>query len=124
MKNKGFTLIEIVVVIAVLGILGVVITISLTNTLEKANQRQCDEFVKKIEDAACAYTSMSKKGVVCNRNTCPPIGLYVLISEGFITEEKDACTGNNINTNETVTVSWDASGEKHCVYNGEREYAR
>jgi prepilin-type N-terminal cleavage/methylation domain-containing protein len=123
MKNKGFTLIEIVVVIAVIGVLGVVITISLTSTLQKANQRQCDEFVRKIEDAACAYTSMSKKAVVCNRNTCPPVSLSILISEGFVTDEVNVCTGRSIDMEETVTITW-VSGEKQCHYNGARTYER
>ena len=124
MKNKGFTLIEILIVVAILGVAGTVITISLNATLNNANQKRCDEFVKKIEDAACTYTSMSKKSIVCNRNNCAPIKLSTLISEGFIEEEKDVCTGEAINTNQTVTVTWNSSGEKSCTYNGVKTYAR
>ena len=123
MKNKGFTLIEILVVIAILGVAGTVITISLNTTLHNANQKRCDEFVRKIEDAACAYTSMSKKTVVCNRNNCAPIKLSTLISEGFIEEETDVCTGNAIDANQTVTITW-PNNEKICTYNGEKTYER
>lgn len=123
MKNKGFTLIEILVVIAILGAIGTVITISLNSTLHNANQKRCDEFVRKIEDAACAYTSMSKKSVVCNRNNCAPIKLSTLISEGFIEDEVDVCTGNSINTNQTVTITW-PNNEKTCTYNGVKTYER
>ena len=34
MKNKGFTLIEIIVVLALLGIIGVVVTLNLTKELK------------------------------------------------------------------------------------------
>ena len=119
MKNKGFTLIEIIIVIAILGVVGTVITINLTSTLNSTNQKQCDEFVRKIEDAACSYTSMSKKIVVCNRNK-----LRTLITEGFVEEKVDTCTGKPIDENQTVTITWNSSGEKNCTYNGEKVYER
>ena len=124
MNNKAFALIEIIVVIAILGLMGVVITISLNKTMQTTNQKQCDEFVKKIEDAACTYTSMSKKDVVCNRNKCDPISLNILINEGFIAEETDVCTGKSIDSSKTVTITWDSNGEKHCTYNGVKTYER
>ena len=97
------------------------LTIKTLIALNKTNQKRCDEFVRKIEDAACAYTSMSK--VVCNRNACNTISLSTLISEGFIEEEIDVCTGNSINENQTVTISW-PNNEKTCTYNGGRTYER
>ncbi len=124
MENKGFTLIEILIVIAILGVVGTVITINLTETLNSTNQKQCDEFVKKIEDAACSYTSMSNKTITCNRNNCPPIKLRTLITEGFVEEEVDICTGKPIDENQTITITWNSSGEKNCTYNGAKTYER
>jgi len=124
MKNKGFTLIELLVVIAVLGLVGTIATISLNGSLLGANQRQCDEFVKEIEDAACVYASLSTNKKECNRDKCDPIKLGELINQGLVEVRKDACTGNDIDLNETATVTWNESGEKICEYNGVKEYAK
>ncbi len=126
MKNrkKGFTLIELLIVIAVISIIGVMATISLTSTLKNTNQQKCDDFVKELEDAACVYSGLSNKEIVCTRDNCAPIKLDILVSEGLITSEVDACTGSDIDLNATVTVSWNSEGEKTCTYNGVKTYAK
>ena len=125
MKNKnGFTLIELIVVVAIMALLGTVITVSLTGTLQGANQDECDEFVREVEDAACVYSQLSNKKVICNRNDCAPIKLDILFSEGMIESEVDACTGKPIDLEETVSITWDDTGEKHCEYNGVKVYER
>lgn len=126
MKNrkKGFTLIELLLVIAIMGAIGVIATVSLTHTLQNTNQRKCDDFVKEVEDAACVYSGLSNKEIICTRTNCPPISLSILVSEGQITSETDACTGKDIDLTKTVTVTWDDDGEKKCTYNGVKKYAR
>ena len=125
MKNKkGFTLIELIVVVAIMALLGTVITVSLTGTLQEANQDECDEFVREVEDAACVYSQLSNKKVICNRTDCAPIKLSILVSEGMIESETDACTGEAIDLNQTVTITWDNTGEKKCEYNGVKVYER
>ena len=126
MKNKnGFTLIELIVVVAIMALLGTVITVSLTNTLQQANQDDCDKFVREIEDAACVYSQLSDKKVICNRTDCAPIKLSILVSEGMIESEVDVCTGQSIDLEQTVTITWDAeTGEKKCEYNGVKIYER
>ena len=123
-NNKGFTLIELLVVIAVLAVIGTIVTVSLTSSLENTNQKQCDEFVLDIEEAACVYAGINANKERCNRKTCPPIKLSELINEGLIDGGVDICTGNDINLNETVTVTWNSYGEKICKYNGEKTYER
>ena len=124
MNNKGFTLIEIIAVITILALLGVIITINLSDTLKQTKQKKCEEFVKLIEDSACTYAGLSSKKVACNRSSCSPIKLKLLIEEGFIDEETDPCTEKKIDTKKTVTVTWNEDGEKICTYNGVREYAK
>ena len=115
---------ELLVVVIILGMLGTIITISLTKTLKNTNQATCDEFIKEVEDAACVYVSKNDKEIICNRNNCEPIKLEYLISEGLVDSETNACTGKDINKEETVSVTWNEEGEKICHYNGERVYAR
>lgn len=124
MKNRGFTLIELLIVVAILAILGTIISVSLVGTLKNTNQKQCDEFVKEVEDAACVYAGLSINKAVCNRNNCSPIKLSELINQGLIELDIDACTGNDIDLNQTVSVSWTTDGEKKCEYNGVKVYER
>ena len=124
MENKGFTLIELLAVIFFVALIGTIVTVNFTGSLHSANQKQCDEFVKEIEDAACVYASLSINKGVCNRDKCDPITLNELVNQGLVEIEKDACTGNDMDLTETVKVSWNEEGEKKCEYNGEKIYAR
>lgn len=122
--NKGFTLIELLVVIAVLSVVGTIVTVSLTSSLKNTNQKQCDEFVLDIEEAACVFAGLNTKKERCNRKSCSPIKLSELIDEGLIETGIDVCTGNDINLNDTVTITWNNEGEKTCKYNGVKTYER
>lgn len=122
--NKGFTLIELLVVIAVLAVIGTIVTVSLTSSLEDTNQKQCDEFVIDIEEAACVFAGINANKERCNIKSCPPIKLSELISEGLVDVGVDVCTGDDINLNETVSVTWKNGGEKICEYNGVKIYER
>ena len=124
MKNRGFTLIELILVVAVLGIVGVIVTISLTGTLQNTRQKECDDFVMEVEEAACVYVNLSNKDVMCTRSHCSPIPLSILVSEGLITSEIDACTNSEIDLDETVSITWSGEGEKTCTYNGVKEYGK
>ncbi len=120
MNNKGFTLIEIIIVIAILGTLGVLITLNLSNTLNNAKDDECNSFVEEIERTACVYVGLSNKKIECTREKCEPVTLKLLIEEGMIDEGINPCTKEDIDLNDTVTVSWNDEGEKVCKYNGVR----
>ena len=120
-NNKGFTLIELIAVLAILGVLGTVITISLSKTIVSTRENECNSFVEKIEEAACVYASLHSD--ICNKDNCEPIKLSTLINEGLLDIEKDACTNSDVNTNNTIVVSWQ-DNERICEYKGVREYER
>ncbi len=124
MNNKGFSLIELLAVVAILGIIGSIVTISLTASYKKTKQDECSAFVKDLENSACVYAGLSKKEIACPRDTGCEITLDLLEKNGYL-PEVDACTGNDIDLTKTVKVSWNQdTGEKTCFYNGVRKYER
>lgn len=124
MKNeKGFTLIELLTVIVLVGIIGVIITVNIVGVLKKTQEDGCTRYINKIESVACVYASIEDKTIECNRPNCE-FTLGELVTDGYFDEEKDACTGDNVATEKTITVTWNADGEKKCVYNGVRKYEK
>lgn len=116
---------ELLIVIAVMGTLGIIITISMTASFQKVKQDECNRFVKKIEETACVYASSPNKEIACPRDTGCDISLNILNNEGLIDDEIDACTAKEIDLSKSVKVSWNqTTGEKKCYYNGVREYEK
>lgn len=59
--RAGFTLIEILVAVAIIGILGTVATMSITSSLEKAKGTAAKEAVGNIKGAVMNYYLQNKK---------------------------------------------------------------
>ena len=138
MKNKGFTIIEIISALAILAIVGILITASLTKTLKGVKEKGCEEFVTRVEEGACVYSTVTKncgknvcdasqinflhtKGIE-NLQSCCEVTLGALVEGGYVKEEKDACTENEVDLSNKVIVAWKTNGEKVCKYNGVTQY--
>lgn len=61
LMREGFTLIEILVAVAIIGILGTVATISITRSLDKAKVTAAQEAVRNIHSACETYKMSTKK---------------------------------------------------------------
>lgn len=122
--RNGFTFIELLTVIALIAVVGTIVSINLVSSFNETKERACTNFVKEIEDAACVYIGLANKKITCTRSSCPDFSINYLVEAGLINSEKNMCNNEDLNLNDTVSVSWSIEGEKKCIYNGVKEYER
>lgn len=106
--KKGFTLMELLIVIAILGTTSIIITISLSSILKSSNDNKCKTFISDIEEAACIYAATNE---ISNGN----ITMETLVSNGLINYEKD-CEGNDLDNSSIIIINTENS-ERKCTYN-------
>ena len=112
MKKEGFTLIETLVVIALLAALSVTIGLSFSNMMDKQRENEQKDYEKTIEDAACMYAEKN------NINGEYGVKVKTLIEEGLLNknlinpETKEAI----INYQENCIAIKYEENERTCKY--------
>lgn len=87
MKKNGFTLVELISVIVILGLLIVVVMPAITTLLSDTNEKVYESKVKEIESAALEYGTLIKDDIKTSENQCKKIPLSEMISRGLIMSE-------------------------------------
>ena len=93
MKNKGFTLIETIIVIAILAILAVFFVPNVFGLIQENKIRQCKTLKTQVETATDIYISDNRYTVVdkynidCQANTTNvfAVSLETLTTENYLT---------------------------------------
>lgn len=119
-KNNGFTLVELIVTIALLATLSVVVGLSVSNMFNNQTDKQYEDYKKDLENAACVYAEHNDlNATVCatNNEACT-IKFSALISAGLISKNlTNPNTGKKVaeDTNSFVKIRW-LDKEKKCEY--------
>ena len=114
MKNKkGFTLIELVMAIGLLGFFAITIGISLNRTFKAQKAREQKEYTEKVISSANLYVSNNAEIL----NDLSTVKGYViikasdLISNGYLSENTiNPSTKERISKDTEIKVSYDANG--------------
>ena len=87
MNRKGFTLIEVIMVIAIIAILSIILAPNVMVLINKNNERSCEKLIDNIKSAAKMYVNQNKYelGFDCDDNKTKGITLETLVDAGYLT---------------------------------------
>lgn len=110
MNKKGFTLVEVIIVLAILSLLLLILVPNIFVLVEKNNVKSCNSLKDNIESAAKMYVTANKYklGITCydaaNADaTTKKITLQTLIDSGDLTPDNSGKIINPINNTEITT---------------------
>lgn len=81
-NNKGFTLVELLAVIVVLGVVLTIVVRSVIVSMDKAKEKTEKVFVSKLEDAIEQYIDLNKKNFLIDKGVEPKQIEKVISSDG------------------------------------------
>ena len=89
--KKGFTLIELIITIALLGLIGTIIATNMTGILDSEQEKEYKKFQKTLTEAACVYVDSNAylkiNGTECSKKDGCLVGVGTILSQGLITED-------------------------------------
>lgn len=106
MKNKGFTLVEIMAVLVIMGILLLVTVPSIFNSIDKKKKREHEKIINEIKNAAELYVTQNED-VMNFLNSTGNIGISysTLVTESLIDgNQLDPLTSKPWNSNTYVNI--------------------
>ena len=86
MNRKGFTLIEVIMVIAIITILSLILIPNVMVLINENKKRSCEKMIDNIESAAKMYVNQNKYelGFDCYDNKTKGITLKTLVDAGYL----------------------------------------
>lgn len=126
MNNRGFTLIELIVTIALLALISTISVSVIGNIRGKHNVNSYYELLKNVESAAKLYVTDNRYNlnsvgidIKCPNNNTFTISLQKLVDSGYLTTDNDGIKnfdGSTLTLSENkVTVTYDCT-KKNFTY--------
>ena len=107
MKKKGFTLVELIGVLVILGLIATFSVPALTKTMKDSSEKQYNEYLKNITLAAENYFHSETDGTLNGKYF---IKIKTLYDSGYLKKEKNPKTNEDTNENSTVMISKNEDG--------------
>ena len=125
MNRKGFTLIEVIMVIAIITILSLILIPNVMVLINENKKRSCEKMIDNIESAAKMYVNQNKYelGFDCVDNKTKEITLKTLVDAGYLGGElvnpinKIKIDLDNKENKVSVTYNCKVKGFKYKVNN-------
>lgn len=125
MNKKGFTLIEVIMVIAIITILSLILIPNVMVLIDKNKKRSCEKMIDNIESAAKMYVNQNKYelGFDCDNNKTKEITLKILVDAGYLGGElvnpinKEKIVLDNKENKVSVTYNCKVKGFEYKVNN-------
>ena len=105
MKNRGFTLVELLGVVAILSMLGLIIIPAITDILRDKKNDLYNVQIKNIESAANNYISEHVFDINIDLNTSKGITLGKLKDLGYIEDIKNPLTRQSFSDDLVIIIS-------------------
>ncbi len=113
MNKKGFTLIEVIMVIAIIAILSIILTPNVMVFINKNNKKSCEKMISNIESAAKMYVNQNKYelGFDCS-GKAKEITLKTLVDTGYLTKNiTNPINKEEISLDNTVSVTYNCDNK-------------
>lgn len=106
MKNKAFTLIELLAVIILIGVLSLIATVTVNNTIKENKQKSCNMQIENIKTGAKNWASKNAFSLPSNENESITLTLKNLKDLGFVSKDiKNPKTNELFDDNIIITIT-------------------